>query len=556
MTDSDKKFNPESSKNSGKSSGKKTMKVIRRERAEILNDDENFQRERAEILNDDKNFHETIQNVIGVLTECNTLYVRESQLVEVEREVAGPDVGKLRIIALTPARLGALFSERGWLYKMKKVKDDFVCVPVRPPEVMKEVIPQRKFPGMRHLAGLQEAPYFYGGRFVNQPGYDEESGLLFIGEPMERPPVVGEVTEDHARLAAVFIEETLGVLEYEDDPRQGCWNIASITASLQTRWLHRIRPANLVTAPERGSGKTEATDLAIKAALGRESIAGIAFAGKEFVKELFSHAGGGTSYLLFDNLRDGAGFGDPALDAVITSGTIAGRPFNQNREIVERPANFVIVANGNNIQSSDDMTRRCLMTKLVKKIDTGGERFQDRFKERRKDFARACATVVAWHIQNGCPLPAGPALAPENFGDWAKVVRDAIWHASKLTGPPIDVMQGTKTMARHDGKAAAASETLLAFLKYWANTPLSQWEKFKRTPFTAGEVAEDLMDVELKDHVKQIAAILGKNANSIAIGVKLRQYEDQNATVDGQRFKLVKAGQRHGIQQWDFKEVD
>ena len=476
---------------------------------------------------------------------------------DIEAQAAGRDAGKLSIVEVSSARMASHILPQ----RVAVTRYDGKTKTVKPVNAARDLIEQilgvRHYPQLRQLVGIAEAGYFApDGRFVDADGYDESACILKRGRCLDDPPIVGSITRSQFGDAAVVIEDVLHGLAFARDDestsnhvRQGRWQIAAAAMTIQSRCLHRLRPAFLITAPDRGSGKTEVSELVLRAATGRESFGGVEYNGKDYANELFSHAGSGVPYLLHDDIPDGAAFGTSLLNRIVTGGTVGGRAYHQNATTVERPADFTIIANGNNVAIGADFGRRCIMTRLVKndRWDGVSEPFGVRFRERAAEFARACAIVVGYHLQVKAadPICNNGLRTPENFREWADIVRDACWRASATIAMPIDVMTGMDAAARHSAKDDERAAVLEALWQYWQGTG--------RQPFRAADIVMDIRTAPTPSHAMQVAALLKPGQHTTeSVGCLLRKHRDLHVTLGDTRISLRNKRTMHD-RVWTFE---
>lgn len=281
------------------------------------------------------------------------------------------------------------------------------------------------------LSGLIEAPTMKAdGSILDQPGYDAATGLLF--QPSADFPLIPrQPNRDDALAALNELIELIGTFPFVEDTAAPDSSpdrsvaLSAILTALVRRTLPTA-PLHGFTAPVAGSGKSMLVDLVSIISIGRP--AAVLSQGQtleEFEKRLGATLISGDLLISVDNCD--LPLGGDLLCQALTANTLQLRPLGQSLKI-EVPTNCLIVATGNNLTLSGDMTRRALLCRLDPKCERPELRQFDRnpladAMARRGELVRAALTILrAYHVAGrpGRLPPLG------SFEAWSDTVRSAL----------------------------------------------------------------------------------------------------------------------------------
>ena len=254
-----------------------------------------------------------------------------------------------------------------------------------------------------HLEGVVESPTLTpSGELLERPGFDDETGLLYIPSgPF--PPIPSKPSHDDARRAATLLIKPLlefPFCEKKVDPA------AAVAAILSLAARHAIPgcvPLFAIRSPAPGTGKGLLADVVNIIGTGRRSArALLPREDAELRKTITAIAIEGLSGVLIDNVD--RGFGSSALAAAITAELWSDRLLGTN-STVRLPLRAVWFATGNGLTFRGDLGRRIIPIDL----DAGVEHPEDRrfevpdllawTREHRPALIVAALTVLrAYHV--------------------------------------------------------------------------------------------------------------------------------------------------------------
>jgi hypothetical protein len=240
-----------------------------------------------------------------------------------------------------------------------------------PPNVLGAFLALPDWHHVRELCGVTESPLFRPDGTVRQePGYDEATGYLYRPS-CEYPAVPEHPTKGDAEAALAELVDVFCDFPYADEPSRYV-PIAAILAVLARAAIDGPVPAFLFDASVMGSGKTLQCDVAHVIAVGRiPSHADWPSKPEEQEKLLSTYAISSPQALVIDNIKGTLGGGK--LEATLTSISVEFRMLGV-LELRSLPWRSVILLSGNNIQLTEDMIRRTLMSRLESPLERPTDR--------------------------------------------------------------------------------------------------------------------------------------------------------------------------------------
>jgi hypothetical protein len=391
------------------------------------------------------------------------------------------------------------------------------------------------------LAGVIHAPTLRpDGSVLDRPGYDHATGLLFepLGDAF--PPVPGVPDQEDAAEALLLLKTLIGTF-----PLVAAADTAVALSAICTALIRRSLPSaplHAFTSPVAGSGKTFVADITSMVATGRAAaVISQGATAEELEKRLGAALLAGDAIVNIDNCDHALG-GD-LLCQVITQRALKIRVLGQSINI-EVPSNATILATGNNLVLTGDMTRRALLCSL----DPQCERPELReFKQDPLEVIRAYRGVYvvaaltalrAYHIA-GRPEQVTPL---GGFVEWSRMVRDAlVWLGE---ADPCTTMEKTRTA---DPKLGA----LAAVLGQWSDVLGASRVTLKEAVERASEREDGyagmsrFLSPDFRDALLLVAGESGV-INGGRLGKWLGKNKDRIA--DGKR--IVQDGGRAGVSYW------
>jgi hypothetical protein len=382
----------------------------------------------------DTDEHRVVCETIAALSADLDTYQRGNMLVRVLKDSQPEDgitrcPGSPTITALPPPCLRERMTKFAWFTKFIRQGNATVEVSAHPtPWVVGAVDARGDWPGIRHLAGISDAPIFRpDGTIWQTPGYDVKTSVLF--QPScEFPPVPNDVTIDDADAAATALMEVVCDVPFENDDHRAAW-LAGVLTPVARFAFDGPAPLFLIDSNIRGAGKGLSAQVIGQIVLGREMpVSSYAHDVEEMRKKITSIAIAGDRMILLDNL-DGV-FGNAALDRALTSTRWKDRVLGLSKD-VDLPLLPVWYATGNNVAIAADTTRRIIHIRL----DILNERPEERtnfrhpelikwVREQRPQLLTHALTILAAYCNAGRPTHN---LTPfGSFEGWSRLVREAV----------------------------------------------------------------------------------------------------------------------------------
>lgn len=263
------------------------------------------------------------------------------------------------------------------------------------------------------------------GSILQEPGYDDRSGLLFDPGGIDFPKVPENPTFLDAKNAVQEIRKPFR--EYSLSTAAD-WSV--LLAAVVTSVVRRVLPAAplfAINAPTAGSGKTLLCEaIGIIAAGYKPTIISQGKSAEEDEKRLSSVLMAGDGVVVIDNCERPLR-GD-TLCSMLTSEIIASRVLGKS-EMKQLITNVLVLATGNNLEVVGDLGRRTLACR----IDTGEERpdqiahsfdlIQEVLANRPKLVVAALTILRAYKVA-GSPNPMTPL---GSFEAWNSVREALVW---------------------------------------------------------------------------------------------------------------------------------
>ena len=395
------------------------------------------------------------------------------------------------------------------------------------------------------LVGIITSPTIrFDGSLLDEPGYDAASGLLFDPGSSDFPHIPPRPSRASAMHALDLLLELLDEFPFVEPIDRTVAISAILTAlcrrSLPTAPLHAFR------APSAGTGKTLIGDIVSMVATGNVApVTAQAHDELEFEKRLGASLLAGDPIIMIDNCTGHLG-GD-LLCQVITQQLVRIRILGLSQN-VEIGTGTTLLANGNNLAIDGDLSRRVVMASLDARVERPDLRSftkspLEMVAADRGSYVAAGLTIIRAYEAEPDKPPPPRALA--SFEKWCARVRDALcW-----LGQP-DVVE---TVAR-----ARATDTklgqLAAVLQYWCDELGQERVSTKRLIEYADERAwlgaASFTHGDFRDVLMTIAGD-GRNISARTLGRWLST--NAGRVVGG--FRLIQAGEDHGVSLWRCEEV-
>lgn len=295
------------------------------------------------------------------------------------------------------------------------------------------------------------------GSILSERGYDALT-KTFLTTTLTLPAMPDHPTRDDALAALELLSDLINEFPFVTEDGSSAHQSVALAAmiSATTRGLYPVVPATILSAPAPGTGKSYLADLIALIATGQRCAAMAAGRDEaETEKRLDGAILRGLPIVAIDNLNGTIG-GDK-LCMIVERPVIDVRALGKS-DMLQVPNSFTVLGNGNQIELSIDIARRCLLCQL----DANEERPELRHFSKRPDvliseergrYVGACIIIVrAWQLAMGAgERPIRPALA--SFEVWSDIVRSALSWLGQAD--PVDTMaEGRSTDPNLDARRA------------------------------------------------------------------------------------------------------
>ena len=444
------------------------------------------------------------------------LYQRGGQIVRVIRLEAPQDgiirrsAGSPLIVPLEPPGLVEAFTRAATWVRWDARKKNYNSIDC-PIIVGATYAARAGMWNLRPLTGIISAPTLRrDGSILERPGYDERTGLLFLGDAF--PPIPSKPSRDDAIAALEILTEPIKQFPFVED----CHQSVALSAILTALVRRSIKTAPLFgfSAPTMGSGKSLLADVAAIIATGYPSPAmSQGHDETEDRKKLLASLTEGDSILLIDNVDRPIEGG--VLCSMLTQTEIRDRVLGLTKMVTASTA-VTIMATGNNLAFRGDMTTRALLCRIDAGVEKPEERnFQGDLKEtvrleRGKLVQAALAILRAYHVAG---RPKQDLKPYGRFEEWSDLIRSALmWVGCE------DPCKSREAIDRADD----TTQHLDAMLTAWEN-------KFEGRAGTVSEATygseQHPMPEELKDAMMDVAEDQKGGINTRRLGKWLSKME-------------------------------
>jgi hypothetical protein len=296
-----------------------------------------------------------------------------------------------------------------------------------PPAILGSFISIHEWRHVRELMGVTESPlYRPDGSVRQEPGYDEATGYLY--DPSCAYPLVPEhPTQEDARAAQARLVDILCDFPYANAASRYV-PIAAIYAILARPAIDGPVPAFLFDASITRSGKTLQCDLVHLIATGRVPFhADWPSSPEEQEKLMSTFAVAAPQAIVIDNIK--GLFGGGKLEATLTS-LIVGFRMLGALELRDLPWRSVILLSGNNVDLTEDMLQRTLLSRIESPLENPATRTDFKYQlpeyaiANRPELAVLALTVLRAYAVHGFP-DTGVRMA-NPYGPFARLVGGAI----------------------------------------------------------------------------------------------------------------------------------
>jgi hypothetical protein len=298
--------------------------------------------------------------------------------------------------------------------------------PARPPRDVVEDMEALEIP-LPPLRGIVGAPVFApDGSLETKTGYQPSTGLYYapIGERVPAVPARPDASDLRAARLRLG-NDLLGDFPWADERA----SLANLLAALITPMVRELIagpvPLYALDAPKAGNGKGLLATCISLVTTGHEiAVMADTKSEEEFRKRVTTKLMEGDGVLLFDNVRRRLDSGSFAalLTANVWTDRILGRS-----QAVTLPIRSLFLVTGNNLQFSDEITRRTVSVRLDAKVDRPWEGrvfrhpdLPDWLRRHRHEVVWACLVLAQNWIAQGRPPWTGSPMG--SYESWCGVL--------------------------------------------------------------------------------------------------------------------------------------
>jgi hypothetical protein len=289
------------------------------------------------------------------------------------------------------------------------------------------IIQRRGRYAARPLLGIARVPFIRDdGTMRAESGYDPETGIFVDRSPTLVVPDFP--TLDDANAALVRVMKPYQYYLFEDPVNGPLQVLAANLTALQRPYL-KTAPMFAVNGVQAGTGKGQICRAIGHLALGTTApFMSWGHDDEEFKKRFDTMLLASPAMLVMDNCNGRVLRGD-TLEMILSEGEATIRQFNKLEAITVRSRTF-LMANGNNIQISGDMSRRGIkINVLPRSASPESDIFpftpEDYVTEHRDALLSDYYTIMRAYRHAGMPRSGLPAVG--SFYEWERKVRDLIF---------------------------------------------------------------------------------------------------------------------------------
>jgi hypothetical protein len=298
--------------------------------------------------------------------------------------------------------------------------------PARPPRDVVEDMEALEIP-LPQLRGMIASPVFTAeGVLDTTVGYQPATGLYYepIGEPVPKVPSEPDATDLRAARLCLG-EDLLGDFPWADEHASRANMIAALVTPMVRDLVSGPVPLFGLDAPKAGNGKGLLATCASIVTTGHDvSVMADTKSEEEFRKRVTTKLMEGAGVLLLDNVR--RRLDSASLAALLTATVWSDRVLGSSRTVT-LPVRALFLVTGNNLQFSDEITRRTVSVRIDAKADRPWEgrtyRHPDLpgwLRRHRHDVIWACLVLVQHWLARGRPDWSGAPMG--SYESWCRVL--------------------------------------------------------------------------------------------------------------------------------------
>ncbi|WP_304074533.1 bifunctional DNA primase/polymerase [Maricaulis maris] len=388
---------------------------------------------------------------------------------------------------------------------------------------------------LRALTGVTATPTLRpDGSLLAEPGYDAQTQIYYDPGAAQFPLIPNRPTREQAAAALDVMANPFRDFAFADEASRSVALAAVLTALV--RQMFPSAPLFAIDAPAAGTGKSLLAEcVGIIASGHRPAMMSQGANLEEDQKRLGSVLMTGDRVLVIDNC-DKPVEGD-FLCSMLTQSEVQVRILGKS-EVVRLPTRCTVIATGNNLVVSGDMSRRVLRCRLDAQVERPDQRQFD-FDPREEALAGRASIVCAGLTVLRAFIEAGRPPQTDRIGsfDQWNLVRDAL----------VWLGQADPEETRHDILADDPNRnTLIGLLSLWEKGLGEDWiviADILNSPHAAEieEIRRELISAtrQKEFNPRSVGRYLAKQVDRIAGGRVLRAEAGSGGV---KRYRLERVG--------------
>ena len=413
-----------------------------------------------------------------------------------------------------------------------------------PIDIARKVLSMRGEYGLARLEAVLTAPTIaLDGRILDEPGYDEATGLLLIFDKPKLRTIPRAPTRQEVIEALDYLWKPFKDFPFVSPADRSVMVTALLTAAV--RPVLPTAPAFLFSATTAGSGKTLLTNsLAAMAGADEPAVFPPSDNEEETRKRMLAALREAKPVVIIDNVE--RKLESASICALLTSRIYSDRLLGSSLTL-SVSTRALIMASGNNIALVGDLNRRFLTCTLDPATDKAYRRSfplnpAEYTRNNRQEMVAAALTIIQGYRTLGSPMVSDRTAS---FEDWSDLVRQAVIWVGSLSGRDlIDPCDSIDASYDQDPETLKLQSLLMSWQANFSSMPKKVQQIIRCLPKPdALEDGHPLSD--LFDAVDDIAGERG-HINSRRLG---RWIESMRGRVCGGK-KFVIAGRSGGSNLW------
>lgn len=298
----------------------------------------------------------------------------------------------------------------------------------KPPHwtVIKDILAEGQWEGIPALSGVIQSPVVKpDGSILSIAGYDPETKLYYLPSPeLLIPEIPRYPSKADVEKAKALLDETICDFPFATKADKDNTFGLLITPFVRPLISGPV-PLAIISAPLKGSGKTLLGEICSLIATGHSPhMLPFSISEEENRKKITAALLGGHSIIEFDNVK--MKLDSSALDSTLTAYAWEDRILGQSKTI-SIPQRATWIANGNNLQIGDELTRRIYPIYLTptqnkpwRRTGFRHKKLENWVRENRAKLIWAILVLVQdWHNAGS---PKFTHIILGNFTEWVEVI--------------------------------------------------------------------------------------------------------------------------------------